>query len=352
MADINTQFEKEHLRQLQALQKRIALAYGETIVNVFKAATGLQARRDTFRITDYPALETILERELLKLQAGIEGMVVNGIQSQWELSLQKFGALIDQRYRGKAIPTPLKQAIFNPNKGAMDAFLKRKTNGLTLSDRVWNNVKQFRGELEQGLYLGISEGKPAAKMATEMKQYLKEPDKLFRRVRDAEGNLQLSKAAQEYKPGQGVYRSSYKNALRVARTETNMAYRAADHERWKKTDFILGFEVKLSNSHPRPDICDSLKGVYPKEFKFTSWHPNCLCFAVPILPTAEQYNEYEKALLRGEEKGFKFEDVVREPHEGFRSYYESQKQTIEGYQSTPYWVKDNPKYTKAKSPSN
>ena len=32
--------------------------------------------------------------------------------------------------------------------------------------------------------------------------------------------------------GEGVYKSSARNAMRVARTKTNMAYRKADNERW------------------------------------------------------------------------------------------------------------------------
>src|SRR5690606_19096834 len=137
---------------------------------------------------------------------------------------------------------------------------------------------QFRSEIEQGLYAGISEGMPAAKMASEQKKYLREPNKLFRRVRDASGKLVLSKAAREYHPGQGVYRSSFKNSLRLTRTETNMAYRTADYERYSRTKFILGFEVRLSANHPKFDICDHMTGNYPSTFKFIGWHPNCLCY--------------------------------------------------------------------------
>ena len=35
----------------------------------------------------------------------------------------------------------------------------------------------------------------------------------------------------DYKTGSGVYKSSAKNAMRVARSETNSAYRRADNER-------------------------------------------------------------------------------------------------------------------------
>ena len=67
------------------------------------------------------------------------------------------------------------------------------------------------------------------RMSRDVCGYLRNPDKLFRRVRDKHGNLRLSKAAKAYHPGRGVYRSSYRNALRLTATENNMAYRTADH---------------------------------------------------------------------------------------------------------------------------
>ena len=155
---------------------------------------------------------------------------------------------------------------------------------MSLSDRVWRYTDQFKTEIEMGIDCGLRDGLDAAQMARRLKQYLQHPDKLFRRVRDEHGNLQLSKAAAAFHPGRGVYRSSYKNARRLAATETNIAYRTADHVRWQQLDFIVGIEIHLSNNHtcrgrdgkPKPlyDICNELKGKYPKDFKFTGWHPH------------------------------------------------------------------------------
>ena len=87
------------------------------------------------------------------------------------------------------------------------------------------------------------------------------------RVRDEPGQLQLSKRAKEFHPGAGVYRSSYKNARRLAVTETNMAYHKADNERWRQLDFVLGYEVQVSGTNPNVcPLCMELAGKYPKEF--------------------------------------------------------------------------------------
>ena len=93
---------------------------------------------------------------------------------------------------------------FSTNDEAREAFIQRKTNGLNLSDRVWNYTNQFKEEIELGLDVSLRNGVSAEEMTKELRQYLKFPDKLFRRVRDEHGVLQLSKRAAAFHPGQGV----------------------------------------------------------------------------------------------------------------------------------------------------
>ncbi|MDR0559496.1 MAG: hypothetical protein LBG92_04960, partial [Prevotellaceae bacterium] len=167
------------------------------------------------------------------------------------------------------------------------------------------------------------------------KQYLREPDKLFRRVRDQHGQLRLSQAAKAYHPGQGVCRSVYKNARRMAATETNIAYRTADFLRWQQLDFVVGIEVRLSGNHPVSDICDNLKGKYPKDFKFTGWHPLCRCYAIPVLKTSEDSStEPDDA------------NTVTEPPEGFQNWLAQNRDRIERAKSLPYFLRDNSQYIK------
>lgn len=146
------------------------------------------------------------------------------------------------------------------------------------------------------------DGTPANRLATDLKQYLKYPDKLFRRVRDEHGQLQLSKRAKEFHPGAGVYRSSYKNARRLAVTETNMAYHKADNERWRKLDFVLGYEVQVSGTNPNVcPLCVELAGKYPKEFEFVGWHPHCRCHAVPIMEDIDSFQARQELIANGKQ---------------------------------------------------
>jgi predicted ABC-type ATPase len=235
----------------------------------------------------------------------------------------------------------------------MKQFVKRTEAGMNLSDRIWKGLGPHRPNLEADLGLGILEGRSAKDLAADIKKHLIEPEKLFRRVRNAEGKLVLSKAARAYHPGKGVYRSSYKNALRVTATETNIAYRTADFERWNRLPFVTGIEVRLSPQHPRPDICDTLKGKYPKDFKFTGWHPFCICHAVPLMMNDKDYAKLEERILNGEE--FHQADLatssqIRTPPANFEKFMKGSKETlgfrekVKDLKNPPYWYRDNPFY--------
>ncbi|MBD5068240.1 MAG: hypothetical protein HDT51_02695 [Alistipes sp.] len=234
------------------------------------------------------------------------------------------------------------------NLEALAAFQNRKIYGHTLSDRVWDYTKQFEEQVELSLSVGISEGRSAAQISRDVRHHLKEPDKLFRRVRDKFGNLVLSKNAQAYHPGQGVYRSSYQNAMRMACTEINGAYRQADYERWQQLDFIVGIEIKTSKSHaewlekvwypqfksgPAPEeICDAMEGFYPKDFKFIGWHPNCKCYAVPVFANNDEHPT----------------NTIKDVPPKFKEWMAKNADRLETANrrgTLPYWISENTKYT-------
>lgn len=208
---------------------------------------------------------------------------------------------------------------------------------MQLSDRVWNLSKQYKQELEESISVAIEPGISAIELAAKIKPYLNEPNKRFRRIRDKFGVLQLSDNALAYHPGRGVYRSSARNAQRLARTEINMAYRTAEQLRWSQMDFVVGYEVKLTqNGKHVPDICDELIGKYPKEFKFSGWHPHCLCYTIPILKTEDEF--------------FSLDDTkpsinaVTDTPVNFKQWVRDNKDRIEAASERgklPYFLRDN-----------
>lgn len=346
MSDINLKYENKHLANIASYQELARKTYLKTINKIFRNVGNLPTKSKTFRISNYPLLNSLVGETLTAFSEEIELLLINGIKSEWELSGEKLKAIVADHYADTQINEAIKQIIGNTHEPALNAFLNRTKKGLNLSDRVWNLTNQFRSEIEQTLFVGISEGKSAADMARDAKQYLNNPDKLFRRVRDAEGKLVLSKNAKDYHPGQGVYRSSYKNALRLTATETNMAYRKADMTRWDATPFILGYRVKLSNNHPKFDVCDYLAHDYPSSFIFTGWHPFCRCYSVPILADYEQFQKYQDAVWNGTEKDFKFSGVVKDIHADAKSWLRNNKERVANWKSKPYWIVDNKNFVK------
>ena len=194
-----------------------------------------------------------------------------------------------------------------------------------------------------------TDGTPANRLATDLKQYLKHPDKLFRRVRDEHGQLQLSKRAKEFHPGQGVYRSSYKNARRLAVTETNMAYHKADNERWRQLDFVLGYEVQVSGTNPNVcPLCVELAGKYPKEFEFVGWHPHCRCHAVPIMEDIDSFQARQELIANGKQPPAATGQVT-EPPKNFTDHLANNSDRLARSSqrgTLPYFVRDNYKVGK------
>jgi hypothetical protein len=263
-------------------------------------------------------------------------MTQDDIRDGWDLANQKNDRIVrDYLKTISIIKESQAAAYFLPNLPALKAFISREKNSETLSDAVWKVSKQFRGELETHLGIGISQGDSAQVISQRIRQYLQNPDALFRRVRDNQGRLVASKKMLEYHPGQGVYRSAYKNALRVARTNTNQAYLLADHIKWLQLDMVKGVRISLSAQHPKEDICDELQGDYPKDFIWVGWHPQDLCHATPIMSSQKDFLEY----LRGN-KPLDTEQITEYP-ESFINYTKQNFERFSNYKSLPFWLEDN-----------
>ena len=346
-------YDRRHQSNMSAYEREIDRLYRQVITQAVAIGLSLpDFKPDTlFSFDDYPTIRKRVEKLLQKLQNGLSSIILNGIKSEWTLANNKNSELARQVFGDNVGKLSQEQyrRYFSSNDNAREAFEKRKVNGLNLSDRVWRYTDQFKAEIELGLDVGIRNGLSADDMSQELRQFLKYPDKLFRRVRDEHGELQLSKRAAAFHPGQGVYRSSYKNARRLVATETNIAYMTADYERWQQLDFIVGIEIKLSNNHtlngvPFTDICDRLKGRYPKDFKFTGWHPHCRCRAVTILKTDEEIAEDTRRILDGEPLDGKSVNRVDDVPGDFKQWLKDNEERAKRSYSVPYFIKDNPKY--------
>lgn len=302
--------------------------------------------------------------ELLRQLHSVATMAIKkGITLEWEQANIECDKLVQSCFGKKVLSSPEFAAWTQRNENARDAFIARSDNGLNLSDRVWQSVRQLRDEMEVAMTVAIGEGDSAASMSRKVREYLNEPDLMFRRFRykDAETGEWKRKWKKrikdettgkykwidynrdDYKTGAGVYKSSAKNAMRVARTETNIAYRRADNERWQQMDFVLGQRIQLSHNHPKKDICDKLQGDYPPEFVFDGWHPQCFCFATPILMDEEEMAKVTEAFLRGEKYTPKGKKITSYP-QNFKDWVTEHSEQIAASRdrgTEPYFIKNN-----------
>lgn len=342
-------FDLNHYRTTEQYAAVVQALFDRATLAMAQAATRRNIDPDKpFSFGDYPELKAELQRVTGQLAAQLTTTIETGSKKQWLFACDKNDGFIASIMDTSKLSKGRLKKMQDRNLDALSTFQGRKVKGMGLSQRVWQYVGQYKEQLECALDVGLGDGRSAQQLARDVKKNLREPDRLFRRVRDKRGNLVLSKAEQAYHPGQGVYRSSVKNAQRLTRSEINMAYRESDYLRWQQLDFVVGFEIHRSNHKPlcKCKMCERLQGRYPKTFKFVGWHPQCMCFAVPILMDEETFDENElgdlKAALYGTEyKRKQARNIVVDVPDGFKEWVSENMEAAAGWSSTPYFIKDN-----------
>ena len=267
------------------------------------------------------------------------------------------------------------KAIDTARKAAQTAFYERRMQrqgGLSLSDRVWNYAQMGKSEIETAIANvigdGITKGTSAEELGRAVRQYLNNPDMMYRRYHkmivdnaghkrhvvrwyrrhiDEDGKVTFKEEPLE-KVGTGTYRSARMNSLRLMRTEINMAYHNANSERWQREPFVIGIRIWLSPEHPEYDICDDLMGNYPKDFQFSGWHPACLCASAPITIQGDEKKEFYRRLMNGEDmSGYVSPNAVKTPPAAWNKYIKDQHDNIlaAGERGKlAYHLRDNTKY--------
>ena len=316
---------------------------------------------------DNMRIQKKVEALLRQLHSTTTTAIKKGITLEWEQANVECDKLIASCFGKKVLSSPEFSAWNNRNMAAMNAFADRTEDGLNLSGRIWQSVQQLRDEMEIAMTVAIGEGDSAQSISRKVRQYLNDPDLMFRRFRFKKGEDEQGKPIygrkwkkrikdektgkyrwidydrSDYKTGSGVYKSSAKNAMRVARSETNIAYRRADNERWQQMDFVLGQRIQLSKNHPKKDICDKLAGDYPKDFVFDGWHVQCFCFATPILIDEDEMAKVTEAFLKGEKYTPRGKQISEYPA-NFKDWVRDNKENILASRdrgTEPYFIRNN-----------
>lgn len=255
-------------------------------------------------------------------------------------ALEQFSVLTD-----KALETARKTAAATFIANRLNA-----KNGLNLAQSVWNYCQQTKAEFEMAMSNviadGLEKGTSAEEVGRRIRQYLNNPDMMYRRYhtvkvlkngqkkdvvtwrrkRIINGRVRFVEEPLEH-VGQGVYRSARKNALRVARTEINAAYHKARNGRWANEPFVIGQHIHISPQHDPDedaDICDELEGYYPKDFDWDGWHPQCMCTSDPVMISGEERKQFYKRMLNGEDmSGYVSPNSIKDVPNQYKRYIEA-----------------------------
>lgn len=351
----------ELLKELEKVERKIRRLYG----NTYRAAVEIKAVRkaiesgEDFTWSGNKAAAEQLQKLLDSLANQMNTYLRNATSEVWDTAEERLHSTLasvlastpKQMEEIEAITERSREDMRSRGATAHD-YLGEKRGGLTISDRVWRITDASRQEIETIIQNGIKQGKTTEEVARSVQPYLREPHRLFRRVRNKEtGRLELSDAAKKYKPGQGVYRSSYMNALRLARTEITGAYRRAEWESYQNNPLIIGYKIELSNNHttlingvPTPfhDICDDMVGRYPKTFKWTGWHPQCRCRMVPITISQTDFKNRMKALASGKMDKWEPRRTISKMPPNFNKWIDKNSDRIANARALPFWMQDNP----------
>lgn len=293
----------------------------------------------------------------------INAVLLNGIKKTWVNSQLDLWNELEQ----SKVRTEQEQLTFNKiketamvsirDKTAQSFYNQKRDDGLNISDRVWNLSGNAKKEIEIIVQNGIKKGQGAEQIQESLTKYFKYPEELFKPVKidiiDAETGekigvkYELSKAAQKYKPGRGVYKSAYKNAMRLVRTEMKSASCEAIWNAGINNPLITGWKIELSNNHTTlvndvpvhfKDMCDELEGIYPKTFKFKGWHPQCRCIMTPVIISDDDYRKLVAAEDAGEV--WKPKDITQLPQQ-FNDWIEKNKGRIATASRIPNFITDN-----------
>jgi hypothetical protein len=282
-----------------------------------------------FRWADYPATKSQILALQTRFCKELKGLIYASTTEEWKNSNLMQDLIADKvmkAYKAQKDGERVKR-YYQTNPDALKAFQERKDNGLNLSQKVWKQSQYYRDALEGAISVAIQKGTSAVTLSKQISQYLQ--------------NFDLIKKDYKELYGQAVdiLDCEYRSA-RLARSEINMAYRKAEQTRWNQFDFVVGKEIKTSNTHedsmPKGDVCDRLAGRYPKDFDWVGWHPNCKCYEIPILKSEDDFWD--------EDEDYVPDNWVDDVPENFKNWIDDNEERILSARergTLPYFLRDN-----------
>ena len=185
-------FDATHYKRTEQYVKVVNALYNRAIAEIADhAAKGKYNPEKPFAYDDYPKTKEYVQKVTAKLSSNIKAVIETGAKREWLYACQKNDEFLKSILNTSKLQKSNLEQYQDRNLDALKTFQSRKVDGLDLSKRVWRYTEQFKDQIEQGLDVGLGEGRSAQQLSRDLRQNLIEPERLYRRVRDKRGNLQL-----------------------------------------------------------------------------------------------------------------------------------------------------------------
>jgi hypothetical protein len=154
------------------------------------------------------------------------------------------------------------------NGKAMDALIRTSYGGIAFSRRVWDITWPVERQVRNQINLAVLTGTSADGITRNIRSYLGLPE-TFRGL-----------AFKEFHPGAGVYKSAYKNALRLAGTEINRGFNEGIFRYGMEKKWVTGYMWRTGSGNPCEECLDEAGNFFPKDNPpYIPLHPFCYCWA-------------------------------------------------------------------------
>ena len=173
--------QKQQYQELnRRLQKYILLVqqiYEDLALEVSKLAlrTGYDPEgKKVFRFKDYPQTKAGIDKLLRNFVEDMQVLIYQGTSKEWKQSNEIQSLLADKvisSYTGQ-IDREKYKIYYQTNSDALKAFQQRKDEGMNLSQKLWNQSRELKEELEETISTAIQKGYSAITLSKRVSKYL------------------------------------------------------------------------------------------------------------------------------------------------------------------------------------
>ena len=337
-------------------------------------------------VSDLRKLNRVVSKRLDEFYEKVYVITNTASSEAWRAGEQLQSKVARRKLPVKLYEALNERSVFAHRKRAMEIH-QLSRSAFNKSARIWKVGTS--DQIDTAIQLALANGDSADKLARDLRQYLIEPERIYKRVeiykRNAKGGKIIGPDGKPvkvveirrrvlnektgkfrwvveedpYRPGRGIARSARVNAMRMARNEIVKAYRASQLVQLRANPTAIGYRIILSNNHTHlnakgqaipytaedDEICDSGKGEYPLDWVWDGWHVNCRCIIIALFAPEKIIKQMVRASARGESWDIDLSIyAINELPASLIGWVGRHAEQMLGWKRLPEWVIKNEKY--------